>query len=76
MSIIRDNLMTLEGYTPYCGNAGNKGACRYGMPRTTFKRGQFECPCGWRSSFEPEFIAKYEARWAAPAISMTERGSQ
>lgn len=68
MSIVRDNLMTREGYTPYCGN----DACRFRMPRTTYKRGQFECLCGWRSGFEQDFIAKYEAKWAG-AIPSTDR---
>jgi hypothetical protein len=62
MSIVRDNLMTREGYTPYCGDPD----CFLRMPRTTFKRGQFECRCGWRSGFDPDFIAKYEAKWASP----------
>lgn len=61
MSIVRDNLMNREGYAPYCG-AGAE--CRHRMPRTTYRDGQFECICGWRSDFEPEFIAAYEAKWA------------
>lgn len=60
MRIVRDNLMNRSGYTPYCGAE----ACTYRMPRTFFKNGQFECLCGWRSSFEPEFINKYEAKWS------------
>ncbi len=54
LSIVRQNLLTRPGYTPYCGKVN----CYAGMPRTEFKRGQYECACGWRSSFEPEFIAK------------------
>lgn len=52
--------MTRNGYSPYCGNM----ECRAGMPRTHFINGQFACACGWTSSFEPEFIAAYQAKWA------------
>lgn len=56
-SIVRQNLLNEPGYTPYCGN----DKCRT-MPRTIFNGEQFDCPsCGWRSAFEPEFIAKYRA---------------
>ena len=57
MSIVRDNLLKRPGYTPYCGNA----TCGYHWPRTEFNGKQFTCQCGWRSSFEPEFIDKYKA---------------
>jgi len=58
VSIVRDNLMTQPGYTPYCG-----GQCKI-MPRTVFDGEQFNCPCcGWRSAFEPEFIAQYKTKW-------------
>lgn len=60
MSIVRENLMTRKGYTPYCGNE----KCRFDMPRTHFIKGQFECACGWRSQFEAEFIAEYKAKWS------------
>ncbi len=63
MSIVRENLMTREGYSPYCGNEH----CRFHMPRTRYIGGQFQCGCGWRSSFEGEFIEAYEAKWKAPA---------
>lgn len=60
MSIIRDNLMTQEGYTPYCGNIGR----RCSMPRTTFTGKQFKCPeCGWVSQFDEKFIAEYKLKW-------------
>lgn len=68
MSIVRDNLMERPGYTPYCGSE----KCPYGMPRTRFVNRQFQCSCGWRSGFEPEFIVKYEAKWAsspAPGVA-------
>lgn len=59
-SIVRDNLMTQEGYSPYCGNGSN---CRYSMPRTFFNGKQFDCKCGWVSSFPPEFIKEYKEKW-------------
>ena len=71
MSLIRDNLMTRPGYSPYCGDP----ACRLGMPRTHFLRGQFQCGCGWRSGFDPEFIAAYEAKWASEHSSTTSQGA-
>ena len=59
MSIVRDNLMTREGYSPYCGNVN----CSE-MPRTNFNGEQFECfLCGWVSSFDKEFIEQYKAKW-------------
>ena len=59
MSVVRENLLTREGYTPYCGAED----CRYRMPRTGFDGEQFKCPCGWRSSFEQEFISSFKLRW-------------
>lgn len=70
MSIVRENLMTRKGYAPYCGNM----ECRAGMPRTHFINGQFACTCGWKSSFEPEFIAAYQAKWADDAIATSGTG--
>ena len=59
MSIIRHNLLTVPFYVPYCGQPIDYPCS---MPRTTLKDGQFECmECGWRSAFEPEFIAKVRA---------------
>jgi hypothetical protein len=57
MSTVRENLLTRRGYTPYCGNQ----RCLFRMPRTIFNGTQFACQCGWRSSFEPEFIERYKA---------------
>ena len=65
MSIVRDNLMNREGYEPYCGNQ----FCALGMPRAHFIGGQFKCGCGWKSSFEPEFIEAFKAKWPARAAS-------
>lgn len=56
-SIVRNNLMKREGYSPYCGN----GSC---MARAPFNGKQFQCPrCNWVSGFEPEFIEQYKERW-------------
>jgi len=60
MSLIRDNLMTQPGYSPYCGNDN----CYVGAPRTTFDGEQFKCRCGWRSQFDAEFITKYKEKWS------------
>jgi hypothetical protein len=59
MSIVRENLMTRPGYTPYCGS----DRCSFRMPRTAFDGSQFKCQCGWRSGFEAEFIEQYVRRW-------------
>jgi len=65
MSIIRNNLMTVEYYTPYCG-----GECDR-MPRTGFNGQQFECnSCGWTSSFDEDFIAEYKAKWSLDSASL------
>lgn len=55
-SIVRENLLTRRGYTPYCGNI----RCSTGMPRTRFNGSQFQCSCGWTSQYEAEFIEKYK----------------
>jgi len=62
VSIVRENLMTQPGYTPYCGN-GN--SCS--MPRTVWTGKQFKCPhCHWVSAFPDDFIAEYKAKWSKP----------
>ena len=58
-SIVRRNLMSREGYAPYCGDA----TCRFRMPRTRFDGQQFGCLCGWRSNFPAEFITEYKSKW-------------
>lgn len=58
-SIVRNNLLNIEGYTPYCGSIGH---CPY--PRTHFNGFQFVCKhCGWVSQFEEEFIQEYKSIW-------------
>jgi len=59
MSIVRRNLMEQVGYSPYCGAI----ECKV-MPRTSFDGEQFNCPCcGWKSSFEKDFIENYKNKW-------------
>jgi hypothetical protein len=58
MSIVRDNLMNRPGYTPYCGAAH----CWFHWPRTRFNGQQFQCGCGWQSSFELSFIDQYKQK--------------
>jgi len=60
MSIVREKLMKLRGYSPYCGN----NCCSGRMPRTKWDGEQFKCPaCGWRSAFPDRFIKKYKDTW-------------
>ena len=61
LSIVRDNLLTRPGYTPYCGNPD----CRLHWPRTHWdrERRQFACYCGWQSAFPPEFIRELDKKW-------------
>lgn len=62
MSIVRENLMTRPGYTPYCG-----GERCPTMPRTSWTGEQFKCPhCSWVSGFPADFIAEYKAKWGKP----------
>jgi hypothetical protein len=59
VSIVRDNLMTRPGYSPYCGNVN----CST-MPRAGWTGEQFRCGrCGWMSTFPADFIAEYKAKW-------------
>lgn len=59
MSIVRDNLMNIEGYTPYCGNSD----CMQ-LKRTRYKDGQFHATCcHWVSDFPEDFIEQYKLRW-------------
>ncbi len=65
LTIVRENLMTRKGYSPYCGNDKpwtEQGGCR--CPRTIFNGTQFICPeCGWKSSYPKDFIDRYKAKW-------------
>jgi hypothetical protein len=58
MNRMQEALMRKPGYTPYCG----ADACMV-WARTRWNGEQFQCQCGWISSYAPEFIAQYKARW-------------
>lgn len=64
-SVVRENLMNEEHYSPFCGNnisAFEKGGCN--NPRTEFNGQQFVCPkCGWISEFPADFITRYKEKW-------------
>ena len=66
-TIVRENLMTIKDYTPYCGNnlsRYEKGGCN--NPRTIYIKGleQFQCPhCQWLSTFPKDFIIRYKEKW-------------
>jgi hypothetical protein len=58
-TIVRENLMTQEGYRPYCGSLNG---CD--NPRTSWNGEQFVCPyCGWTSQFPNDFISRYKDKW-------------
>lgn len=63
LSTVRRNLLEQPGYTPYCGAE----SCRLRMPRTVFNGQQFQCACGWQSSFEAKFIELYKLAWSKNA---------
>jgi len=66
-SIVRENLMKEEHYSPYCGD----NLCKPKIPgstdrwpRTQFDGEQFKCPkCGWVSGFPKDFIEQYKKHW-------------
>lgn len=64
-TIVRENLMTIQGHTGYCANpkaAKDPKGCN--NPRTKWDGDQFTCPsCGWRSQFPSDFIIRYKERW-------------
>jgi hypothetical protein len=61
MSKVRDNIMSVRDYTPYCGAIAG---CKH-TPRTTFNGKQFECPhCSWTSRLPATFIANYRIKWS------------
>ena len=58
---VRHNLLTREGYSPYCGAAINS---KCSMPRTKWNGEQFVCPeCGYTTIFPNDFIAYYKQKW-------------
>ena len=58
-SLVRRNILDQKNYTPYCGAEH----CFLTWPRSTFDGEQFTCRCGWRSSFESDFISEYKKTW-------------
>ena len=66
-TVIRENLMTQEGYSPYCGSDIPRdfvNGCD--NPRTKYnsKLNQFVCPhCGFTTRFAPDFIKRYKEKW-------------
>jgi predicted RNA-binding Zn-ribbon protein involved in translation (DUF1610 family) len=66
-TVVRENLMTEKGYTPYCGSNISRdvrGGCD--NPRTHYNKkiNQFVCPkCGFTSQFPPDFIKRYKEKW-------------
>lgn len=61
LSIVRQNLLSRPGYTPYCGNE----KCFLSWPRTHWDRQkrQFACYCGWCSQFDEAFIQQLNDKW-------------
>lgn len=58
ITIVRENLMNNKNYSSYCGAV----SCIYRMPRTLWNGEQFECKCGWKSSFPEDFISRYKEK--------------
>lgn len=59
MTIVRENLLNIKYYSPYCGNTNCPKT-----PRTEFNGFQFYCDyCGWKSKFPKDFIKQYKERW-------------
>ncbi len=66
MSIVRDNLMNVEGYAPYCGSNVPRPPVGNGCdnPRSVFNGTQFICPkCGYTTTFPRDFISEYKKKW-------------
>lgn len=59
-SIVRNNLMYEEGYSPYCA-AQRK--CPFNWPRMSFTGEQFKCRCGYVTEFPKAFIKLYKEKW-------------
>lgn len=57
-SLVKENIMTRKGYTPYCGS----DAC-LSFDRTRFNGEQFYCHCGWKSQLSYDFISRYKEKW-------------
>jgi hypothetical protein len=77
-STVRDNLMTREGYTPYCASelcAPRTMNSPDRWLRTNFNGEQFVCPkCNWISKVPKDFIDRYKAKWnLTPVIKQEEQ---
>ena len=69
MSIVRNNLMTIPGYTSYCASDLCKPRDQYPLkgerwPRTQWNGQEFVCPkCGWESKLDDDFRKQYKDKW-------------
>ena len=66
-TIVRENLMTEQNYTPYCGNMmpfGHSHHCSNPRTKWYYDLEQFKCPeCNWQSEFPDDFIKRYKEKW-------------
>lgn len=66
-TIVRENLMNKQWYTPYCENPKPRNyptGCSNPRTRFDFEKKQFICPaCGWQSDFPGDFIQRYITKW-------------
>lgn len=66
-TIVRENLMTRQGYSGYCGSAlclPRTQSSPERWPRTVFNGEQFDCPkCKWTSEYPKDFIKRYKTKW-------------
>ena len=58
-STVRNNLMKVPGYAPYCPNSSSFDPH---FVRAQFDGEQFKCRCGWRSEFPDDFMEGYKKR--------------
>ena len=57
-SLVRSNLLDDRNYRPYVG-------CEH-MNRARFNGKQFDCSCGWHTTYEDEFIAAWKKQHNLP----------
>ncbi len=73
LTIVRRNLMSIQGYTGYCGDElclPRTDSSPERWPRTKWipELSQFVCPkCGWVSEYPEDFIKRYIAKWKSNA---------
>lgn len=66
ISIVRENLMTVPNYIPYCGDMDKPSYAVGGCdnPRADFNGKQFVCSkCKRTSEFPTDFIDRYKSKW-------------